>query len=50
MKDKSQVAYEFANFRLMPREKQLVCDGKGVKLQPKVFDTLLALVESGACR
>ena len=39
-----QIAYEFANFRLLPSEKQLVRDGHGVKLQPKVFDTLLMLV------
>lgn len=46
MTDKAQVAYEFANFRLMPREKQLVCNNKVVKLQPKVFDTLQMLVEN----
>jgi TolB-like protein/Tfp pilus assembly protein PilF len=45
MTGKSQVAYEFANFRLIPGEKQLVCEDKLVKLQPKVFDTLLMLVE-----
>ena len=43
---KPQVAYEFANFRLLPREKQLVCGDRAVKLQPKVFDTLLMLVEN----
>ena len=41
-----QVSYEFSNFRLLPREKQLVCGQKPVKLQPKVFDTLLMLVEN----
>jgi len=46
MAAKSQVAYEFANFRLMPGEKQLVRDAKTVKLQPKVFDTLQMLVEN----
>jgi TolB-like protein/Flp pilus assembly protein TadD len=46
MTDKPQVVYEFANFRLMPREKQLVCEGKVLKLQPKVFDTLQMLVEN----
>ena len=46
MTDKSQVSYEFANFRLLPQEKQLVCDHRSVKLQPKVFDTLLLLVEN----
>ena len=43
---KSQVVYEFANFRLMPKEKQLVCDDKVVKLEPKVFDALQMLVEN----
>ena len=41
-----QVTYEFANFRLLPREKQLVCGQKAVKLQPKVFDTLMMLVQN----
>jgi TolB-like protein len=41
-----QVAYEFANFRLLPHEKQLVCDKRAIKLQPKVFDTLVMLVEN----
>jgi TolB-like protein len=40
------IAYEFANFRLLPHEKQLVCDKHPVKLQPKVFDTLVMLVEN----
>ena len=44
--DGPQVTYEFANFRLLPREKQLVCGQKAVKLQPKVFDTLVMLVEN----
>jgi TolB-like protein/Flp pilus assembly protein TadD len=44
--DGPQVTYEFANFRLQPREKQLVCGQKAVKLQPKVFDTLVMLVEN----
>ena len=44
--DGLQVTYEFANFRLLPREKQLVCGEKPVKLQPKAFDTLLMLVEN----
>lgn len=42
----TNTTYEFANFRLLPREKQLVCGQKPVKLQPKVFDTLLMLVEN----
>jgi len=44
MTNQSQITYEFANFRLLPREKQLVCEERKVKLQPKVFDTLLMLV------
>lgn len=39
-----QIAYEFADFRLLPHEKQLVRGERVVKLQPKVFDTLLMLV------
>jgi TolB-like protein/Tfp pilus assembly protein PilF len=46
MTERLHVAYEFANFRLLPRENQLVCGEKPVKLQPKVFDTLLILVEN----
>ena len=46
MDDKTQIAYEFANFRLLPGEKQLVCGERAVKLQPKVFDTLQMLVEN----
>src|SRR5580704_13348051 len=46
MTDKPQVAYEFANFRLLPQEKQLMREEHPVKLQPKVFDTLLLLVEN----
>jgi len=46
MTGKSHVVYEFANFRLMPGEKRLVCDDKAVKLQPKVFDTLQMMVEN----
>jgi TolB-like protein/Flp pilus assembly protein TadD len=46
MTEKSQSLYEFANFQLHPREKQLVFEQRAVKLQPKVFDTLLLLVEN----
>ena len=38
--------YEFANFRLDPSEKILLNDGKPVPLTPKVFDTLLILLEN----
>jgi TolB-like protein/Flp pilus assembly protein TadD len=44
--DRPQVSYEFADFRLLPGEKQLMCGPNPVKLQPKVFDTLLMLVEN----
>src|SRR5579859_4425962 len=44
--DRPQVTYEFAGFRLLPKEKQLMCGQKPVKVQPKVFDTLLMLVEN----
>ena len=46
MMNQLQVVYEFANFRLLPREKQLVCSERAIKLQPKVFDTLVMLVEN----
>ena len=41
-----QVAYEFAQFTLLPTEKRLLCEGKAVPLTPKVFDTLVLLVEN----
>jgi len=41
-----QVAYEFAQFTLLPTEKRLLCEGKAVPLAPKVFDTLVLLVEN----
>ena len=46
MANPPRIAYEFANFRLLPRDKQLLRDGKPVRLSPKVFDTLVLLVES----
>jgi TolB-like protein len=46
MSNQLQVTYEFANFRLLTREKQLMCGERAVKLQPKVFDTLVMLVEN----
>ncbi|MDQ4122232.1 MAG: winged helix-turn-helix domain-containing protein [Acidobacteriota bacterium] len=36
--------YEFADFRLNPKERLLYRNGQPVQLPPKVFDTLLALV------
>jgi len=38
--------YEFSGYRLEPAERQLVCDGKPIALAPKVFDTLVFLVEN----
>ena len=37
--------YEFADFRVDPQERVLFREGKPVPLTPKLFDTLLALVE-----
>jgi TolB-like protein/Tfp pilus assembly protein PilF len=42
----SRFTYQFANFRLLPREKQLLCGERAIKLEPKVFDTLVTLVEN----
>ena len=41
------VLYEFGPFRLDPSERVLLRHGERVTLTPKVFDTLLALVQSG---
>jgi len=38
--------YEFGAFRLDVAERMLLCDGQRVSLSPKVFDTLLLLVEN----
>jgi TolB-like protein/Tfp pilus assembly protein PilF len=46
MPDPTHDIYEFSNFRLLPREKRLLCVDRAVKLQPKVFDTLQMLVEN----
>ena len=42
----TRAIYEFGVFRLDPSERLLVRDGQPIALAPKVFDTLLALVES----
>ena len=42
----TRAIYEFGYFRLDPSERLLVRDGQPVPLAPKVFDTLLALVEN----
>lgn len=39
------VRYRFAGFELEPRERRLLADGEPVTLTPKVFDTLVLLVE-----
>jgi TolB-like protein/DNA-binding winged helix-turn-helix (wHTH) protein/Tfp pilus assembly protein PilF len=41
-----QVIYEFGDFTLLPSEKRLMSAGKAVPLAPKVFDTLVLLVEN----
>jgi DNA-binding winged helix-turn-helix (wHTH) protein len=41
------MAYEFGGFRLVPADRQLVRGGTSVALTPKLFDTLVLLVESG---
>jgi DNA-binding winged helix-turn-helix (wHTH) protein len=46
MPDQTQIAYRFSDYLLRPSERQLLRDGKPVPLPPKVFDTLLLLVES----
>lgn len=38
--------YEFENYCLVPAERLLLCDGQPVSLQPKIFETLLVLVEN----
>src|ERR1044071_515677 len=38
--------YEFGAFRLDPQERQLLRNGVPVPLPPKVYDTLLVLVEN----
>lgn len=40
-----QVHYRFAGFELVPDERLLAAKGKPVSLTPKVFDTLVMLVE-----
>ena len=42
----SRLVYEFGPFRFEPSERILLKDGKPVQLAPKVFDTLIALIES----
>src|SRR6202049_518394 len=46
MSTRRQVTYEFGKFRLLCTDKQLLRRDKPVPLKPKVFETLLLLVES----
>ena len=46
MATKTKRSYEFGPFRLDPEESVLLRDGKPVYLKPKVFETLLVLVEN----
>ena len=39
--------YEFGDFRLEPAEQSLLRNGSAIPLKPKVFETLVILVESG---
>ena len=41
-----QAAYEFGQFILVPSQKRLLSDRETVPLAPKVFDTLVLLVEN----
>ena len=47
MGESQPVSYRFGNFRVVPTDKRLFRDGRPVPLAPKLFDTLLLLVESG---
>ena len=50
MKNRSEengCLYEFADFKLLPAERLLLRDDQSIPLPPKVFDTLLVLVERG---
>ena len=47
MSEQPPAFYEFGPFRLDPSERVLLRHGERVTLTPKVFDTLLALVQSG---
>ena len=46
MSVRADVVYEFGPFRVNPINRLLQRDGQVVPLKPKVFDTLLALVET----
>ncbi|HEU5450506.1 MAG TPA: winged helix-turn-helix domain-containing protein [Terriglobales bacterium] len=46
MPESSPTTYEFGPFRCLPSERRLLREGQPVRLAPKVFDTLLYLVEN----
>ena len=46
MPGQTPVVYRFGDYLLSPAERQLLRSGKALPLPPKVFDTLLLLVES----
>ena len=46
LKTSFTVIYEFGEFRLIPSERILELNGETVSLPPKVFDTLILLVEN----
>lgn len=45
MQAEPEIAYQFGGFLLLPRDKQLLRQGKPVPLKPKAFQTLVILVE-----
>jgi TolB-like protein len=47
MGESQPASYRFGNFCVVPTDKRLFRDGRPVPLAPKLFDTLLLLVESG---
>src|SRR5262249_33552029 len=46
MSSQPQIEYQFGDFVLNPAERQLLHKGQPVSLPPKVFDTLVLLVEN----
>ncbi|HEY7443499.1 MAG TPA: winged helix-turn-helix domain-containing protein [Vicinamibacterales bacterium] len=46
--ESSPAAYQFSQFRVEPRRRRLLREGQLVPLTPKVFDTLLFLIERRA--
>jgi DNA-binding winged helix-turn-helix (wHTH) protein/Tfp pilus assembly protein PilF/TolB-like protein len=44
-RQEKNLTYQFGEFALEPHERRLLCEGKPIALTPKVFDTLVLLVE-----